>query len=125
MRLAGSLCARAGLGFVGRGLGLCINFLQSVNLCIYSGIPWCTNFEIYITSSRPVRLGIDTIPNRSQLKPSAPATTSMISWVISACLARFISSVRSVMISPAFSDALRIAVICAPKNPAADSTSAR
>ena len=89
------------------------------------GIPWCTKFEICITSSRPVRLSIDTIPNRSQLKPSAPATTSMISWVISACRARFISSVRSVMISPAFSDALRIAVICAPKNPAADSTSAR
>ena len=29
------------------------------------------------------------------------------------------------MISPAFSEALRIAVIWAPKNPAADSTSAR
>jgi hypothetical protein len=42
----------------------------------------------------------------------------MISCVISACLARFICRVRSVMISPAFSDALRIAVICAPKNPA-------
>ncbi len=31
---------------------------------------------------------------------SAPATTSMISWVISACRARFISSVRSSMMSP-------------------------
>ncbi len=60
-----------------------------------------------------------------QLRPSAPATTSMISWVISAWRARFICSVKSVMISPAFSEALRIAVIWAPKKPAADSTSAR
>src|SRR5204863_9782104 len=56
---------------------------------------------------------------------SAPATTSMISWVISAWRARFISSVRSSMISPAFSEALRIAVIRAPCSEAVDSSSAR
>ena len=60
-----------------------------------------------------------------QLTPSAPATTSMISCVISAWRARFISSVRSVMISPAFSEALRIAVMRAPCSDAVDSSSAR
>jgi len=56
---------------------------------------------------------------------SAPPTTSRISWVISACLARFISRVRSSIIVSAFSAALRIAVIRAPSSEAADSSSAR
>ena len=56
---------------------------------------------------------------------SAPATTSRISCVISACRARFIAS-RSVSISsPAFFEALRMAVIRAPCSDAADSSSAR
>ena len=48
----------------------------------------------------------------------------MISWVISAWRARFISSVRSSMTSPAFSEALRIAVMRAPSSEAVDSSSA-
>jgi hypothetical protein len=56
---------------------------------------------------------------------SAPATTSMISWVISAWRARFISSVRSSMTSPAFCEALRMAVMRAPSSEAVDSSSAR
>src|SRR6185436_17153195 len=60
-----------------------------------------------------------------QTRASAPATTSMISWVISAWRARFISSVRSSMTSPAFWDALRIAVMRAPCSDAVDSSSAR
>src|SRR5215212_10035785 len=59
------------------------------------------------------------------VKASAPATTSRISWVISACRARFISSVRLSISSPADFDALRIAVIRAPCSEAADSSSAR
>jgi hypothetical protein len=54
-----------------------------------------------------------------------PATTSTISEVISAWRARFISSVRSSMTSPAFSEALRIAVMRAPCSEAVDSSSAR
>ena len=57
--------------------------------------------------------------------PSAPPTTSKISWVISAWRARFISSVRSSINVLAFSDALRIAVIRAPCSDAVDSSSAR
>src|SRR5829696_6726963 len=56
---------------------------------------------------------------------SAPATTSRISWVISACRARFISSVSRSIRSPAFFDAFRIAVMRAPCSDAADSSSAR
>ena len=56
---------------------------------------------------------------------SAPATTSMISCVISAWRSRFICSVRSSMMSPAFSEALRIAVMRAPCSDAVDSSSAR
>ena len=56
---------------------------------------------------------------------SAPATTSKISCVISACRTRFISRVRSRIMSCAFSDALRIAVMRAPSSDAADSSSAR
>ncbi len=56
---------------------------------------------------------------------SAPATTSRISCVISACLARFIASVSVSISSPAFFEALRMALICAPRNDAADSSSAR
>ena len=56
---------------------------------------------------------------------SAPATTSRISWVISAWRARFIWSVRLSISSPAFFDALRIAVMRAPCSEAADSSSAR
>ena len=48
-----------------------------------------------------------------------------LNGTISAWRARFICRVRSVMISPAFSEALRIAVICAPKKPAVDSIKAR
>ena len=49
----------------------------------------------------------------------------MISWVISAWRSRFISRVRSLMMSPAFSEALRIAVMRAPCSDAVDSSSAR
>ena len=49
----------------------------------------------------------------------------MISWVISAWRARFISSVRSSMTSAAFSEALRMAVMRAPSSDAVDSSSAR
>ena len=56
---------------------------------------------------------------------SAPATTSMISCVISAWRSRFICRVRSLMRSDAFSDALRIAVMRAPCSDAVDSSSAR
>lgn len=56
---------------------------------------------------------------------SAPATTSRISWVISACRARFIASVSESMSSPAAFDAFRIAVIRAPCSEAADSRRAR
>ena len=49
----------------------------------------------------------------------------MISWVISAWRARFISRVRSSIRSFAFSDALRIAVMRAPCSEAVDSSSAR
>ena len=56
---------------------------------------------------------------------SAPATTSMISCVISAWRARFICSVRPSISSPAFSEALRIAVMRAPCSDAVDSSSAR
>src|SRR5581483_3530822 len=45
------------------------------------------------------------------VRASAPATTSRISCVISAWRARFIASVRLSISSPAFFDALRIAVI--------------
>jgi hypothetical protein len=45
--------------------------------------------------------------------------------VISAWRARFIASVRLSISSPAFFDALRIAVIRAPCSDAADSSSAR
>jgi hypothetical protein len=60
-----------------------------------------------------------------QTSASAPATTSMISWVISAWRARFISSVRSSMTSAAFCEALRMAVMRAPSSDAVDSSSAR
>ena len=63
--------------------------------------------------------------SKSYPSASAPATTSRISWVISACRTRFISRVRSPIISSAFSAALRIAVIRAPSSEAADSSSAR
>ena len=56
---------------------------------------------------------------------SAPATTSRISWVISAWRARFMLSVSESMSSPAFFEALRIAVIRAPCSDAVDSSSAR
>jgi PemK-like, MazF-like toxin of type II toxin-antitoxin system len=56
---------------------------------------------------------------------SAPATTSRISCVISAWRARFICSVSESMSSPAFFDALRMAVMRAPCSDAADSSSAR
>ena len=57
---------------------------------------------------------------------SAPARTiSRISCVICACRARFICSVYVSISSPAFFDALRIAVICAARNDVADSSSAR
>ena len=58
-------------------------------------------------------------------RPSAPATTSRISWVISACRTRFISRVRSEITSLALSAAFRIAVIRAPCSEAVDSSSAR
>src|SRR5438067_2057913 len=45
----------------------------------------------------------------------------MISCVISAWRARFICSVRPVIISPALADAECMAVICAPQKPAAES----
>ena len=57
--------------------------------------------------------------------PRRPPTTSKISCVISAWRTRFISSVRSSIMSCAFSAALRIAVIRAPCSEAADSSSAR
>ena len=60
-----------------------------------------------------------------QRSDSAPATTSMISWVISAWRARFISSVRSSISSLALSEALRMAVMRAPCSDAVDSSSAR
>ena len=60
-----------------------------------------------------------------QASASAPATTSRISCVISAWRARFISSVSRSIISPAFFEALRIAVIRAPCSDADDSSSAR
>src|SRR3954452_12879371 len=60
-----------------------------------------------------------------QDKDSPPATTSMISCVISAWRARFISKVRSSMSSPAFSDALRIAVMRALCSEAVLSSRAR
>ena len=56
---------------------------------------------------------------------SAPATTSRISWVISAWRARFICSVSVSISSPAFFEAFRIAVMRAPCSDAADSSSAR
>ena len=56
---------------------------------------------------------------------SAPATTSRISCVISAWRARFICRVTRSISSPAFFEAFRIAVICAPWNEAADSSRAR
>jgi hypothetical protein len=59
------------------------------------------------------------------LSASAPATISRISWVICAWRARFIASVSRSISSPAFFEALRIAVICAARNDAADSSSAR
>src|SRR5438270_10361197 len=59
------------------------------------------------------------------VRASAPATTSRISWVISACRARFIARVRLSISSPAFLEALRIAVIWAPCLEAADSSRAR
>ena len=49
----------------------------------------------------------------------------MISCVISAWRSRFICKVRSSMMSFAFSDALRIAVMRAPCSDAVDSSSAR
>ena len=63
--------------------------------------------------------------SRDQVSASAPATTSRISWVISAWRARFISSERLSIISPAFFEAFRIAVIRAPCSDADDSRSAR
>ena len=63
--------------------------------------------------------------SQAQESASAPATTSRISWVISAWRARFIWSVSVSISSPAFFDAFRIAVIWAPWNDAADSSSAR
>jgi hypothetical protein len=62
---------------------------------------------------------------KSYVSASAPATTSRISWVISAWRARFICSVSPSISSPAFFDALRIAVIRAPCSDAADSSRAR
>ena len=59
------------------------------------------------------------------VRASAPATTSRISCVISACRARFIASVMLSISSPADFDALRIAVMRAPCSDAADSSSAR
>ena len=56
--------------------------------------------------------------------PSAPATTSMISWVISAWRCRLAARVRSSMSSPALSDALRMALMRAPCSDAVDSSSA-
>ncbi len=56
---------------------------------------------------------------------SAPATTSRISWVISAWRARFIASVSPSISSPADFVAFRIADIRAPCSDAADSSSAR
>ena len=56
---------------------------------------------------------------------SAPATTSRISWVISAWRARFIASVSVSISSPAALEALRMAVMRAPCSEAADSSSAR
>src|SRR5581483_4557549 len=50
---------------------------------------------------------------------SAPATTSRISWVISAWRARFICSVSRSISSFAFFEALRIAVMRAPSSDAA------
>src|SRR3954465_3408355 len=58
-------------------------------------------------------------------RASAPPTTSRISWVISACRALFMARVRSSISSPAFFEALRIAVIRAPCSEAADSSRAR
>ena len=60
-----------------------------------------------------------------QTSDSAPATTSMISWVIAAWRSRLNCSVRSLMMSPAFSEALRMAVMRAPCSDAVDSSSAR
>ena len=59
------------------------------------------------------------------VRASAPATTSRISCVISAWRARLSESVRLSISSPAFFDALRIAVIWEARNAAADSSRAR
>src|SRR3954469_1344505 len=68
--------------------------------------------------------GFHALSSPVQRSPSAPATTSMISWVISAWRWRFISRVRSSIRSDAFSDALRMAVIRAPCSDAVDSSRA-
>jgi len=62
---------------------------------------------------------------RCHTSDSAPATTSMISCVMSAWRSRLSCSVRSSMISDAFSEALRMAVMRAPCSDAVDSSSAR
>ena len=68
-----------------------------------------------------VPASILVLPYRS---PSAPATTSMISCVISAWRWRLASSVRSSINSAALSEALRIADMRAPCSDAVDSSSA-
>ena len=60
-----------------------------------------------------------------QTSASAPPTTSRISCVISAWRARFMLSVSVSISSPAFFEALRIAVMRAPCSEAVDSSSAR
>ena len=58
------------------------------------------------------------------MSPSAPATTSMISCVISAWRWRLAARVRSSISSAALSDALRMALMRAPCSDAVDSSSA-
>ena len=77
----------------------------------------------YRTYFRPRRLA--RAAERYCVSASAPATTSRISWVISAWRARFIASVSVSISSPADFEAFRIAVIRAPCSEAADSSSAR